>query len=257
MRQVCAAPDCERTSHTSGYCHGHARQRENGEPFGPIRPYATDGPHDCDRHPPGSETCYTHCKCRCRSCRHDTTRKRKEAKHTGSKGSTALDATGARRRLQALAVIGWSPNQISQASGLHARTVSNIQSGRVVRIAPRTLTAVRKAFEELCMTMPPLDQGQARAIVMAHARRKEWVGPLHYDNIDDPAEEPCQADARGRGQLRSVYAEDVEWLADSGESLEAIATRLGVRTDSVEKALHRQGRVDLLHRIVQAGRAAA
>lgn len=251
MSDLCPVPDCGRIGRNrGGYCHGHALQIKRGEELHPVRPYAQDCPHTCGRHSPGSHTCYTHCSCRCRECREATTRKNKEAKHTGCKGSTKVDATGARRRLQALAVIGWSPNQIAETSGLHPRTVSNIQAGRAERIAPRTFVAACAAFEALCMTLPPLSQGRSRSIVMAHASRHGWVGPLSYDNIDDPAEVPSQPEApvRGRHQ-RSVYAEDVEWLADSGETLEAIAIRLGIKVDSVERALYREGREDLVHRL--------
>lgn len=182
---------------------------------------------------------------------------RKRIKHLGIKTPRSADATGARRRLQALAVIGWSPHQIAEVAGSHFRTLYNIQSGRQLRASPSTLEGVERAFETLCMTMPPLNQGQARAVVMAHAQKMGWVGPLHYDNIDDPAEEPRPSYARLRSQHRSVYAEDVEWLAAAGETLESIAHRLGVKAEAVDRALRRQGHTELLGRIPRVAKVAA
>lgn len=50
---------------------------------------------------------------------------------------------------------------------------------------------------------------------------------------------------------RRVYLDDVEWLLDAGEIADSIAARLGVTRNSVYEACRRNGRHDLLTRLIK------
>lgn len=50
------------------------------------------------------------------------------------------------------------------------------------------------------------------------------------------------------GRRTSIHLEDVEFMADTGETFEGAAARLGVKPNSLEKHLARLGRRDLIHR---------
>ena len=50
----------------------------------------------------------------------------------------------------------------------------------------------------------------------------------------------------GRLILDSVEVDDVQFLAESGESLERIAARVGVKPNTIMKTLERHGRKDIL-----------
>jgi hypothetical protein len=79
---------------------------------------------------------------------------------------------------------------------------------------------------------------------------------------------PCQIDGcegtnHARGYCNNHYArllkhgnplggvvietEDIEWMAETGESLEGAAARLGTTIKSLEAVLRRRGRADLVH----------
>lgn len=50
---------------------------------------------------------------------------------------------------------------------------------------------------------------------------------------------------------KKIHVEDVEWLADAGETWDAIATRLGAKPNSVRRACARAHRPDLIDRLDQ------
>ena len=53
-------------------------------------------------------------------------------------------------------------------------------------------------------------------------------------------------DMDGRVQLTTDHLEDVEWMAETGESFDRAAERLGVKPASLERFLQRRGRRDLI-----------
>jgi hypothetical protein len=95
-----------------------------------------------------------------------------------------IPALGTQRRLRALAVMGWSFAEIGRRLGDFSGTnVSNL--ARVPEfIYADTEEKVKAIFEELCMVPGPDKVARTRAL------RKGWAGPLEWDDIDDPAEEP-------------------------------------------------------------------
>ena len=54
---------------------------------------------------------------------------------------------------------------------------------------------------------------------------------------------------RTRQSLDDLYIPDLEWLAESGESLERVAARVGAHPHSIDQYLRRAGRQDILRRL--------
>ncbi|MEV1295739.1 hypothetical protein [Pseudonocardia sp. NPDC049635] len=154
-----------------------------------------------------------------------------------------VDATGSRRRIHALAALGWSVQQLADRLGLARRQLQ----GRVLhggeQVSVRTARAIRDLYDALCWQPPPADTAWQRAAVTrtkAWANRQGWVPPLAWDDdtIDDPAATPDL----GREQRGVVDVDDVEHLRSFGYSDKAIADRFGVQLDSLYAALRRNER---------------
>lgn len=104
-----------------------------------------------------------------------------------------IDATGTRRRLQALATLGWSQNAIV-AESVHTGTpltlsvVRYIMAGTSPTVRVRTRDAVASLYERCSMIRP----APSRAVSMARAiaRREGYLPPLAWNDIDDPNEQP-------------------------------------------------------------------
>lgn len=116
------------------------------------------------------------------------------------------DATGSRRRLQALQAIGWNCAAVGRHAGLHCRTVQPILRGDTLRVNPATADKIRLAYDAMWGTPPKPATTQERSAVgraLNHARAHGYAPPLAWDDdsIDDPTAEPhgvadttCSAD---------------------------------------------------------------
>lgn len=150
-----------------------------------------------------------------------------------------IDATGTRRRLQALIAMGWTQGAIARHLGMHPRPVSTLVHTR--KVTASTARRITAAYDQL-WNADPLKHGvtaQAAARSRNEATRKGWPGPLAWDDatIDDPAATPDLGDTRNRP---GVTRAEIEWLLAAGETdLAVIAARVGVKEDAVEKALER------------------
>lgn len=112
----------------------------------------------------------------------------------------SVDATGSKRRLQALAVRGFPTTRVAAFIGTHERNFH-----RVMRRASKTTSAatarlIRDAYDNLWDRDPAelgIPEPFARRTRDA-AERQGWDGPLAWDDetIDDPKAKPC----RGRRQ---------------------------------------------------------
>lgn len=98
-----------------------------------------------------------------------------------------LPATGTMRRVQALVAIGYTESMLADRLGVKVTNFSRLILGHRSRVKATTYEAARALFDELWAT--PQRGGRAdrsRAIAWAHG----WVGPLAWDDIDDPRERP-------------------------------------------------------------------
>ena len=99
-----------------------------------------------------------------------------------------VSSVGARRRIQALALLGWSMPAICDAGGIAPGTLRGAQVED--RITLRTNDAIRHAHDLLWDTTPP-DTWQTRRR-SAQAGRAGYAPTLAWDDIDDPAEQPSE-----------------------------------------------------------------
>lgn len=106
--------------------------------------------------------------------------------HTPTPPSGMVSALGARRRLQALAVAGWSLPDLSPHIGLHWQTLTQIRAGNTTRITPRVASLITATYAALEMAQGPSPKTRA------NARRYGWAPALAWDDesIDDPDAQP-------------------------------------------------------------------
>ena len=153
-----------------------------------------------------------------------------------------VDATGSRRRLQALAVNGYSTRYLAGRLGhKHAATVQDIASGKTPTVRYRTMDAIRDLYEQLW------DRPGGNARSASIARAKGWLPALAWDDdvIDDPGYQP--EDVRRRriaGGGDGVTLEDIEEAREQGyRTAQQIGWRLGLTQTAVSQILSRAGQV--------------
>lgn len=99
-------------------------------------------------------------------------------------GPILVDATGTRRRLQALMAIGWTSTALAVRGGWCSPD-SLLQYCQRTKVTARTRERVRDLYEDLCMT--PGTSSTVRRL----AARQGWAPPLAWEeDIDDPAAAP-------------------------------------------------------------------
>lgn len=155
-----------------------------------------------------------------------------------------LDAAGTVRRLQALAFNGWPMAALGRRLGVSRQSLR--QTLRYTRVSRATAETVRALYDELWDQAPPQgDKFERRAATMTRnqARANGWVPPLAWDEdaIDDPAATPAGDWERLDKRRYGVLLEEAVELTVLGEHPEAIAVRLGVTPETVERTLQRAG----------------
>ncbi|MFH8867103.1 hypothetical protein [Streptomyces griseus] len=104
-----------------------------------------------------------------------------------------IDATGTRRRMQALAALGWSAPAVHQRIDfVTARAIANLKARE--QVTARLARAVRDFYRQVCGSpaekhgVPTAAAKQART----GAARNRWPGPSAWDDdtIDDPDAKP-------------------------------------------------------------------
>lgn len=131
-----------------------------------------------------TSTCYNTHGCRCGICRGA-----KSSNRSGYDWETRrrlgrdvwIPATGTMRRLQALAVIGWSTAEIAARMDSHYRPLQKVRAGERECVRMSTARRVAVVFEELCMQVR---HDRAARIARFHALSHGWVPPLAWNDID-------------------------------------------------------------------------
>jgi len=170
-----------------------------------------------------------------------------------------VDAAGTRRRLQALAAIGWDCDTIAARLGLRQGTQISRMRGRSPRVNSATAARVRALYDELW------DQPGPSRISRARAAAAGWLPPLSWDDgmgphgIDNPDATPAVAPVRRegeRGPVASWTFDDLDRLAADGHTIATAADRIGVHETTIWHRCKRMGRRDILERLIR-NRAAA
>lgn len=153
-------------------------------------------------------------------------------------------ALGAQRRLRALAVNGWSIQNLAPLSGIPTSTLSRIRKGEAVDVTPARNRAIDDLYRTLRDQQGPSVQSATRA------RHLGWFPPDVWDDIDDRHEDPAAvADTRDVDEvavLRLMAGDTVEAtqdekvealrrLSDLGWSSAEIGDRLRVTDRTVDR----------------------
>lgn len=120
-----------------------------------------------------------------------------------------VDAVGARRRLQALAIAGWGIPDLADRCRVGREGLRQIRAGKA-RIEVRTHRAIAELYDQLWDRKPLAETGdQRRASSRVHslAVRAGWVGALAWDDdeIDDPKSRPRS----GKAKTNRVIVDEV------------------------------------------------
>lgn len=113
----------------------------------------------------------------------------------GGPAAQYTDATGTRRRLQALFLLGYSGQRLASMLDVTIETVSEITTGQRPQVLVSTAEAVRLLHDRL-WNIPPVavSKGERISIGQAcgHARRNDWAPSAAWDEdtIDDPKAKP-------------------------------------------------------------------
>lgn len=149
-----------------------------------------------------------------------------------------VDATGSRRRLQALSVMGYTFRNIAHRLGnLDQSTYVYIANGETATIRRRTAQSIAELYDELW------DKPGASKRSTCIALRKGYAPPLAWDDdtIDDPGARPTGiAGKRVSSKRRAEMVEDfIDTLGTHGGDTYAAAERLCIPVDTLERALYR------------------
>lgn len=148
-------------------------------------------------------------------------------------GSLKVDATGTRRRLQALVARGWNLWAIDDALGKKRTYSHNLLQRNSSTILASTAASVSEVYERLAMIDP--DTSTSMKLLVANrsknlARRMGWPPPLAWEDIDDPNEQPD-----GWEYQPPSRREVLEDLAEQGANVTEACRVLGITRPALQK----------------------
>lgn len=150
-----------------------------------------------------------------------------------------VDSTGTRRRLQALACLGWSIGRFSTETGIDRQALDQALTGG--EVTARTARSVAAAYDRLWDQPAPATDHREKISVsrtINRAKAAGWASPLAWD--DDTIDDPDARPTRGHNML-AVFDE--------------IAVERAMRADGVP--LRPVERAEVVHRLTAAGWSAA
>lgn len=156
-------------------------------------------------------------------------------------GPGHVNAIGSRRRIQALIAIGWPQRRIAELAGIDPRALNRILLVRA-RVTGDTAAVIANVYDQLW------DKPGPSVAARRQADRLGWEPPLAWDDedIDNPDGRPYGKRKRGRkaamgagdpGSFMDRYL-DARTIESHDE---AIAKRLGITVDSLDRQRHRHG----------------
>lgn len=181
----------------------------------------------------GDENAVVNHGCSCSDARAERALKQKARRVARLRGPAHVDGVGVARRLQALAAIGWSSEDVAEQLGVTQRAVQMWRAGHYPNVTPRTAATIGQLYDQLQGTAGPSPRSRE------NATRSRWAPPLlwHDRNIDDPHAEPERDDMPARQP--STVTENVKFLLGQGLSIAEAAARVDVLPESAERALQR------------------
>jgi hypothetical protein len=113
-----------------------------------------------------------------------------------------VPATGARRRIQALTVMGWTQAHLAERLGLNISRFGRLLRQEYVRAT--THAAVAVLYDELWNVQPPLETQRdqiAAARARSYSRALGWASPLAWDDIDTDDEPSTEGEEVGVDEI--------------------------------------------------------
>lgn len=132
----------------------------------------------------------------CQPCRDAAARYERGRQLDLLNGHTRMtDATGTRRRMQALVALGHTFGRLGPALGMTQAGASHIANSTRNTVRTATADRVTTLYEQWSMTLPPQTTSTDRknaAYARTVARRNHWAVPLAWEGLDmnDPNTEP-------------------------------------------------------------------
>lgn len=156
-------------------------------------------------------------------------------------GNAPVDATGSRRRLQALAAMGWSLREVEELCDCNEPFLCMVRKGDVTQLRAISAASIASAYDSLAMRVGGSTQSRALA------KRRGWLPPLAWDDdeIDDPKSTPHtpKDTSIGHGRPLEYLIEDYldTWDHHRGEIVLA-AERMGMKPEALYQRLLRARR---------------
>jgi hypothetical protein len=151
-----------------------------------------------------------------------------------------VDATGTRRRLQALIANGW-PTELLAAE-LGRRPTSLYRSMTGPSVTARTAQDVTTLYSRLENARPPRATGEQRAAAeaaQAHAAAQGWLPPLAWDNIDTDMTPPSTPEVPGMDAMdeiaveRALAGDHINYASLTSAEQHEVIRRLSARGTSI------------------------
>lgn len=198
-------------------------------------------PHVCppDHRHGENLTCHGRHRCRCVECRRAKAEYEFWYRHMRAAGHPRprpVDARGVRRRLQALVALGWSLSDLARFEGVHVGTVWIWV--RAERLGPSIVRRVEALYDLLSMTLPVEDSHETRQVASrarGMARRRGWVPPLAWDDIDTDDAPAAPVAVRWLELVDTVVVDRAVVGDDPGRSLTPAERREAVRALHVRR----------------------
>ena len=158
---------------------------------------------------------------------------------------------GTRRRLRALAAIGWSQRELAPHFGVTSQAVWQWMQRPTLRcVTTDTRARAIAVYNKLWDQPPPADTPKRQAAVALSIRRAKaagWAPPMAWD--DDQLDQPDAQPDTPRKPRTTIPTETLIEAAELGCCLAELCTRFNLKASSVERSLDRVGRHDLWVRI--------
>jgi transposase len=113
-------------------------------------------------------------------------------------GGARIPARGVHRRVQALVTMGWSQSKLADRLGMERGNFGLMMQRTHVTV--RVHREVAALFEELWNVLPPREEWHdkiAFARSKGYARKRRWLPPLAWDDIDNDVEPPVPDEIDG------------------------------------------------------------
>jgi hypothetical protein len=184
-----------------------------------------------------TSTCYHTHGCRCDECRTAAVKRERDRYRAQAYGRYQgfTPVTGVIRRIQALHFMGWTTDDIAEASGLGRGHISHLKHRK--NVSPATFAGMDVAYRTL------VKRGRGPSARTAKiARNKGWASPYAWEDVD--SDETPNVGTNGRLMGEELITE-IDWLVGAGVAPHEIAANLGKTRDNLERFAWRHQRSDL------------